>query len=212
LGRLAESSLGTLRQLNTRPKSTAIIKELILFQKFLLSVAPGLIDSIILRDYALTVNLNSSENLLPFVKILAYNSVCPFNTLYDVFGLDHLTSNDRFEVVYKFKSIQHTGNRSSLPKIVLVKVRGGVYTAFNTITTIFKGANWLERETWDMFGIFFRGHPDLRRILTDYGFDGHPLRKDFPLTGYVEVMFEAATKRVGLRPVSFSQEFRGRFI
>jgi len=108
---------------------------------------------------------------------------------------------ERFEVVYNLLSLTHN-NR------VRIKVSTDAETPVPSATAVFSAANWLERETWDMFGIFFSDHPDLRRILTDYGFEGHPLRKDFPLTGYVEVRYDDEQKRVVYEPVKLTQDYR----
>lgn len=107
----------------------------------------------------------------------------------------------RFEVIYHFLSLRYN-NR------IRVKTYTDELTPIDSITPIFEGANWFERETWDMYGVFFSNHPDLRRILTDYGFAGHPFRKDFPLTGYVEVRYDDEVKRVVCEPLELAQEFR----
>ncbi len=126
---------------------------------------------------------------------------CRFKQLVDICGVDYPEREPRFDVVYNLLSLTNN-NR------VRVKVKTGEETPVPTVTGIFSSANWWERETWDLFGIYFSGHPDLRRILTDYGFDGHPLRKDFPLTGYVEVRYDDELKRVVYEPVKLTQEFR----
>jgi len=124
-----------------------------------------------------------------------------FKQLMDVCGVDYPDREERFEVVYNLLSL--TQNLR-----LRVKVRVGENVPVPSVTSVFSSANWWERETWDMFGIFFANHPDLRRILTDYGFEGHPLRKDFPLTGYVEVRYDDDQKRVVYEPVQLQQEFR----
>ncbi len=126
---------------------------------------------------------------------------CQFKQLMDVCGADYPGRPERFEVVYNLLSLTH--NRR-----IRVKVRTDERTPVPTVTNLFNSANWFERETWDMYGIYFREHPDLRRILSDYGFQGHALRKDFPLTGYVEVRYDDDTKRVVYEPVKLPQEFR----
>lgn len=126
---------------------------------------------------------------------------CQFKQLMDVCGADYPGRPERFDVVYNLLSLTH--NRR-----IRVKVRTDERTPVPTVTGIFSSASWWERETWDLYGILFTEHPDLRRILTDYGFEGHPLRKDFPLTGYVEVRWDDEQKRIVYEPVKLPQDFR----
>ncbi len=124
-----------------------------------------------------------------------------FKILIDVCGADYPDRPERFEVVYHLLSV-HKNLR------VRVKTSTDATTAVPSVVGIHPGANWFEREAFDLYGILFEGHPDLRRILTDYGFRGHPLRKDFPLTGYVELRYDEEQKRVVYEPVKLPQEFR----
>ncbi len=124
-----------------------------------------------------------------------------FAQLMDICGVDYPEREERFEVVYHLLSLVNNSR-------IRVKLNTDDVTPVPTVTGVFASANWWEREVWDLFGVFFRDHPDLRRILTDYGFDGHPLRKDFPLTGYVEVRYDDELKRVVYEPVKLSQDFR----
>ncbi|MGC6454277.1 MAG: NADH-quinone oxidoreductase subunit C [Candidatus Puniceispirillaceae bacterium] len=124
-----------------------------------------------------------------------------FNQLSDLTAVDYPERPERFEMVYQLLSM-----RNNMRMRILVAVAEG--QAVPSATTVYSAANWAEREAWDMFGIFFAGHPDLRRLLTDYGFEGHPLRKDFPLTGHVEVRYDDTQRRVVNEPVSLVQEFR----
>jgi NADH-quinone oxidoreductase subunit C len=126
---------------------------------------------------------------------------CQFKQLMDVCGVDYPARAERFEVVYNLLSLTH--NRR-----IRIKVRTDERTPVPTVTGIFSSAGWWEREAWDLYGILFLEHPDLRRILTDYGFEGHPLRKDFPLTGYVEVRWDEEQKRIVYEPVKLPQDFR----
>jgi NADH-quinone oxidoreductase subunit C len=126
---------------------------------------------------------------------------CLFKVLVDICGADYPEREQRFEVVYNLLSLKH--NRR-----VRVKVLTDEMTPVPSVTGVFSAAGWFEREAWDLYGIFFSDHPDLRRILTDYGFEGHPLRKDFPLTGYVEVRYDQEQKRVVYEPVKLTQDFR----
>ena len=124
-----------------------------------------------------------------------------FQVLVDLCGVDYPDRPERFEVVYNLLSLKH--NRR-----IRVKVATDEEHPVPSVTGVFSAAGWYERETWDLFGVYFSDHPDLRRILTDYGFEGHPMRKDFPLTGYVEVRYDEDQKRVVYEPVRLKQEFR----
>jgi NADH-quinone oxidoreductase subunit C len=124
-----------------------------------------------------------------------------FKQLVDLCGVDYPDRAERFEVVYNLLSIKHNHR-------VRVKVAANETEPVPSVTGVFSSANWYERETWDLFGVYFSDHPDLRRLLTDYGFEGHPLRKDFPLTGYVEMRYDEDQKRVVYEPVKLKQEFR----
>jgi NADH-quinone oxidoreductase subunit C len=126
---------------------------------------------------------------------------CQFWCLIDITAIDWPERERRFDVVYHFLSPKQNAR-------VRIKVEVGEATPMPSIIEVFPGANWFERETYDLYGIPFGGHPDLRRLLTDYGFDGHPLRKDFPLTGFVEVRYDDEQKRVIYEPVRLTQEFR----
>ncbi len=141
------------------------------------------------------------ERIARVLKFLRDDVNCQFKQLMDVCGVDYPGREERFEVVYNLLSLTH--NRR-----IRVKVGAGEDTPVPTVIEVFSSANWWERETWDMFGIAFRDHPDLRRILSDYGFQGHPLRKDFPLTGYVEVRYDDEQKRVVYEPVKLPQDWR----
>lgn len=148
----------------------------------------------------LTVTVTPAR-LLEILAFLRDDPSCLFKQLLDICGVDYLDRPQRFEVVYHLLSLKH--NRR-----IRLKVATDESTPIPSTTGLFNSAGWWERETWDLFGILFSGHPDLRRILTDYGFEGHPLRKDFPLTGYVEVRYDDEQKRVVYDPVKLTQEFR----
>jgi NADH-quinone oxidoreductase subunit C len=141
------------------------------------------------------------ERIVRVLTFLRDDVNCQFKQLMDVCGADYPEREERFEVVYNLLSLTHNQR-------VRVKLRTDAATPVPTVTGVFNSANWWERETWDMYGVYFRDHPDLRRILTDYGFEGHPLRKDFPLTGYVEVRYDDLEKRVVYEPVKLTQDFR----
>ena len=138
------------------------------------------------------------------VKVLTFlrdDVNCQFKMLMELCGVDFPEREDRFDIVYCLLSL-------SLNQRIRVKTQTNTNSAVPSVTGVFSAANWWEREAWDLFGIYFSDHPDLRRILSDYGFEGHPLRKDFPLTGYVEVRYDDEQKRVVYEPVKLSQEFR----
>lgn len=141
------------------------------------------------------------DSVIPVLTFLRDDPGCLFKMLVDVTAVDYPERPARFEVVYNLLSLKH--NRRVRLKLA---VEDGV--AVPSVAGVFASASWYEREVWDMFGISFTGHPDLRRILTDYEFEGHPLRKDFPLTGYVEVRYDDEQKRVVYEPVKLTQEFR----
>jgi NADH-quinone oxidoreductase subunit C len=141
------------------------------------------------------------EAVAEFVDWIAHDPNTGFLNLIDVCGVDYPQRDERFDVVYHLMS-------PSRNLRIRLKVATDDVTPVPSITPILPGADWFEREAYDMYGILFVGHPDLRRLLTDYGFDGHPLRKDFPLTGYVEVRYDDQQKRVVYEPVRLTQEFR----
>ncbi len=145
--------------------------------------------------------LLSMENIVKAMRFLRDDTHTNFISFIDLCGVDYPGRDQRFDVVYHLMSPKHNTR-------IRVRVQTDEQTPVASITGIFPGAEWYEREAWDMYGILFSGHPDLRRILTDYGFDGHPLRKDFPLTGYVEVRYDDELKRVVYEPVELRQEFR----
>ena len=154
--------------------------------------------TVILGELVVSVKAEGIARVMAFLRD---DVNCRFKQLMDICGVDYPERIPRFEVVYNLLSLINN-NR------VRVKVETDEDTPVPTVTEVFSAADWWERETWDLFGIFFSGHTDLRRILTDYGFDGHPLRKDFPLTGYVEVRYDDELKRVVYEPVKLTQEFR----
>jgi NADH-quinone oxidoreductase subunit C len=141
------------------------------------------------------------NSLLPLLGFLRDDQDCLFKMLVDICGADYPDREKRFDVVYNLLSLQH--NRR-----VRVKLAVNEATAVPSATALFSTAAWFEREAWDLYGIFFAGNPDLRRLLTDYGFEGHPMRKDFPLTGFVEVRYDEEQKRVIYEPVKLTQDFR----
>jgi NADH-quinone oxidoreductase subunit C len=140
-------------------------------------------------------------NVVKVLTFLRDDSNCLFKQMIDLCGADYPERERRFDVVYNLLSLSHNQR-------IRVKLAVGEGEQVPSVTEIYSSAGWYERETWDLYGIPFAGNPDLRRILTDYGFEGHPLRKDFPLTGFVEVRYDEEQKRVVYEPVSLAQDFR----
>lgn len=151
-----------------------------------------------LGELAITVK---RAKILGVLKFLRDDANCQFKQLMDLCGVDYPDRAERFCIVYNLLSLTHN-NR------IRIKLWAGEDTPVDSATGLFSAAGWWERECWDLYGVYFAGHPDLRRILTDYGFEGHPLRKDFPLTGYVELRYDDEQKRVVYEPVKLTQEFR----
>ena len=145
--------------------------------------------------------LSRRDKIVEVLTFLRDDKNCKFTVLIDVCGADYPMRARRFDVVYHMLSMKKNFR-------IRVKLTTGEETAVPSVVPLFSSANWYERETWDMYGIMFAGHPDLRRLLSDYGFEGHPLRKDFPLTGYVELRYSEEEKRVVYEPVKLVQEFR----
>jgi NADH-quinone oxidoreductase subunit C len=148
----------------------------------------------------LTIHVEPFD-LIAVLEFLKNDVQCRFVSIIDICGADYPAREKRFDVVYHLLS-PYTNQR------IRVKVKTDEDNPIPSATEVFPGADWFERETYDLYGVLFTGHPDLRRILTDYGFEGHPLRKDFPLTGFVEVRYDDEVKRVVYEPVELKQEFR----
>ena len=148
----------------------------------------------------LTISI-AREHVVEILTILRDDPACQFEILIDICGCDYPERESRFDVVYHLLSPR-------LNQRIRVKLQTDADTPVPSAIEVFPAADWFEREAYDMYGILFSGHPDLRRLLTDYGFQGYPLRKDFPLTGYVEVRYDDEAKRVVYEPVKLTQEFR----
>ncbi len=167
------------------------------------------IDQTRLPEFSASAEMIAGELVLrttraQVVALLTYlrdDADCLFKQLVDVAGVDYPDRAERFDVVYQLLSLKHNVR-------VRVKVATDDKTPVSSVVSVFSSANWFEREVWDMYGVYFSDHPDLRRILTDYGFDGHPQRKDFPLTGYVELRYDVEQKRVVYEPVKLNQAYR----
>jgi NADH-quinone oxidoreductase subunit C len=161
---------------------------------------PNVVNSFVVVQGELAVTANAAD----IVKLMTFLRDDPrfqFVSIIDVTANDWPSREQRFDVVYHLLSPAKNMR-------VRVKVQTDEETPVPSIISVYPGADWFERETYDLYGVLFTGHPDMRRILTDYGFDGHPLRKDFPLTGYVEVRYDDEQKRVVYEPVRLNQEFR----
>ncbi|KAL7658166.1 putative NADH-ubiquinone oxidoreductase 30.4 kDa subunit, mitochondrial, variant 4 [Aspergillus niger] len=141
------------------------------------------------------------SGLIPTMTFLKYHTAAEYTQISDITGVDFPTRDQRFEVVYNMLSVRYNSR-------IRVKTYADEASPVPSVTGLFEGALWYEREVYDMFGVFFTGHPDLRRIMTDYGFDGHPLRKDFPLTGYTELRYCEEKKRIVIEPLELTQAFR----
>lgn len=141
------------------------------------------------------------EEIVRVLTFLRDDPRCLFVSLMDLCGADYPGRERRFDVVYHLLSYRH--NRR-----IRIKVEADEVTPVPSVIDVYPTANWFEREAYDLYGVLFSGHPDLRRILTDYGFEGHPLRKDFPLSGFVEVRYDQEQKRVVYEPIRLQQEFR----
>ena len=142
-----------------------------------------------------------SETIVKVMTFLRDDVNCQFKVLLDVCGVDNPDRDERFDIIYNLLSMTHNQR-------VRVKIRTHEKIPVPSVVSVYSSANWWEREVWDLLGVYFSGHPDLRRILTDYGFEGHPLRKDFPLSGYVEVRYDDEKKRVVYEPLKMAQDFR----
>merc|ERR1740131_330920 len=145
--------------------------------------------------------LIAPEGVVPVLTFLRDHTNAQFRSLSDLCGMDVPSRPYRFEVIYNLLSLRFNSR-------IRVKTYTDELTPIDSADEVYKAANWYEREVWDMYGVFFANHPDLRRILTDYGFEGHPFRKDFPLTGYVECRYDDESKRVVVEPLELAQEFR----
>lgn len=170
------------------------------FAENIRQTCPQWIEETVWRRGELTVRV-APQYIIPFMTYLRDHSETQFKCLIDLTAVDYPNKDLRFRVVYHLLSVEYATR-------IRVSTDISETQPLSSVTSLFSSAGWWEREVWDMFGVFFQGHPDLRRILTDYGFQGHPLRKDFPLTGYSEVRYCDAEKRVITEPVELAQEFR----
>jgi len=176
------------------------LKRLEVIEKTINSELSSKIKNSSIKYDELLIEINDND-LVDVVQFLKSNENCKFRQLIDIAGVDYPENEKRFELIYLFLSHENNLRIKLLTKFELNQT-------INSITKIFPSANWMEREVFDMYGIKFKNHPDLRRILTDYGFKGHPLRKDFPLTGFNEVRYSEKDKKVIYEPVKLEQNYR----
>lgn len=180
------------------------MNQLNFYIKILKKIIPKFCDFLILKRIKkneLILYINQSYNLWNILFFIKNNTFFQVKTLTDICVIDYPNKIKRFELIYNLLSIKYNFR-------FLLKTNTTMYNPINSITSLYYSANWLERECWDLFGIFFLNHPDLRRILTDYGFEGFPLRKDFPLTGYIEVRYDDEKSNIVYEPLEISQEYR----
>ena len=177
-----------------------MISKLQNLEKIINSELSSKIQSSSIKNEELLIEINQKD-LIDVVQFLKLNENCKFKQLIDIAGVDYPENEKRFELIYLFLSHEH-----NLRIKLLIKFQ--INQTIVSLTKIFPSANWMEREVFDMYGIKFKNHPDLRRILTDYGFKGHPLRKDFPLSGFNEVRYSEKEKKVIYEPVKLEQNYR----
>lgn len=187
-------------QENPADRYKAVAEDLHKYGRFIMSLLPKYIQQFTVWKDELTVCVAPSA-MIPVMRFLRDHTACQFKAVMDITAVDYPSRHNRFEVVYNMLSVRYNSR-------IRVKTYASETSAVPSIARLFESANWYERETYDMFGVFFEGHPDLRRILTDYGFEGHPLRKDFPLSGYTELRYDEEKKRIVYDPVELTQAFR----
>ena len=177
-----------------------MISKLQSLEKIINSALSSKIQNSVIDNDELLIEVKENE-IIDIVQFLKSNESCKFKQLIDIAGVDYPENEKRFELIYLFLSHEHNIR-------IKLLIKFDVNQSINSLTKVFPSANWMEREVFDMYGIKFKNHPDLRRILTDYGFKGHPLRKDFPLTGFNEVRYSEKDKKVIYEPVKLEQNYR----
>ena len=177
-----------------------MLEDLKKVEKIINSELSSKVQNSLIENHELLIEINEKD-LVEVVQFLKSSEKCKFRQLIDIAGVDYPEADKRFQLVYLFLS--HENNRR-----IKLSISFEQSQIISSITKIFPSANWMEREVFDMYGIKFKNHPDLRRILTDYGFDGYPLRKDFPLTGFNEVRYSEKEKKVIYEQVKLEQEYR----
>lgn len=177
-----------------------VSEELHKFGTYVMACLPKYVQQFSVWKDELTIYIPPSS-VRPVMLYLKNHTPAQFKSCMDVTAADYPSRTNRFDVVYNLLSVRHNSR-------IRVKTYASETSSVPSVVPIYQGTNWYERETYDMFGIFFEGHPDLRRIMTDYGFEGHPLRKDFPTTGYTEVRYDEEKKRVVYEPLELTQAWR----
>ncbi|KAF2642825.1 hypothetical protein P280DRAFT_395471 [Massarina eburnea CBS 473.64] len=170
------------------------------YGQYLMSCLPKYVQQFSVWKDELTIYIPPA-GVIPTFTFLKYHTAAEYTQISDITAVDYPTKDQRFEVVYNMLSIRHNSR-------LRVKTYADEATPVPSLCDLYDGANWYEREVYDLFGVFFVGHPDLRRIMTDYGFDGHPLRKDFPMTGYTEIRYDEEKKRIVVEPLEMTQAYR----
>ncbi|XP_021257849.1 NADH dehydrogenase [ubiquinone] iron-sulfur protein 3, mitochondrial [Numida meleagris] len=203
-GMLAAAARGLVwaaRRATVRPKNEVEQKQLCAFGEYVAEILPKYIQQVQVTCFNELELLIHPDGIIPVLTFLRDHTNAQFKSLADLTAVDVPSRQYRFEIVYNLLSLRFNSR-------IRVKTYTDELTPVDSAVSVHKAANWYEREVWDMYGVFFANHPDLRRILTDYGFEGHPFRKDFPLSGYVEVRYDDEVKRVVAEPVELAQEFR----
>lgn len=199
--RVRRESAAADKRPTVRPSSDVTHKRLSAFGEYVAEILPKYVQQVQVTCFDELEICIHPDGVIPTITFLKDHTNAQFKSLADLTAVDVPTRQNRFEIVYNLLSLRFNSR-------IRVKTYADELTAIDSIVSVHIAANWYEREVWDMFGVFFFNHPDLRRILTDYGFEGHPFRKDFPLTGYVELRYDDEVKRVVAEPVELAQEFR----
>ncbi|KAK3384197.1 NADH-ubiquinone oxidoreductase 30.4 kDa subunit-like protein [Lasiosphaeria ovina] len=199
---LPRAPVGILKTppVNPADKYQAKADDLHKYGSWLMGCLPKYIQQFSVWKDELTIYICPS-GVIPVFTFLKYNTAAEFTQCSTITAVDFPTRDQRFEIVYNLLSVRHNSR-------IRIKTYADETSPVPSVTSLYDGANWYEREVYDLFGVFFTGHPDLRRILTDYGFEGHPLRKDFPLTGYTEIRYDEEKKRIVTEPLELTQAFR----
>lgn len=184
-----------------RPVNPVLQNQLSAFGEYVSEILPKYVQQVQVTCFGELEIMIHPDGVIPVLTFLRDHTNAQFKNMADLTAVDIPTRENRFEIIYNLLSLRFNAR-------IRVKTYADELTPVESIVSVHKAANWYEREVWDMYGVFFANHPDLRRILTDYGFEGHPFRKDFPLSGYVEVRYDDEVKRVVAEPVQLSQEFR----
>ncbi|KAF7469372.1 NADH dehydrogenase [ubiquinone] iron-sulfur protein 3, mitochondrial [Marmota monax] len=201
LQRVRRESASADTRPTVRPQNDVAHKQLSAFGEYIAEILPKYVQQVQVTCFNELEICIHPDGVIPVLTFLRDHTNAQFKSLADLTAVDVPTRQNRFEIVYNLLSLRFNSR-------IRVKTYTDELTPIESTVSVYKAANWYEREIWDMFGVFFANHPDLRRILTDYGFEGHPFRKDFPLSGYVELRYDDEVKRVVAEPVELAQEFR----